>query len=83
MQLESLRQLWEQTLGTPPMPEQFGLWSALHAEGVIRQAILRTARKNIDLNGIPSVEAEARYVNRGSNHSPKVVCGSCRGSKST
>ena len=80
MQLESLRQLWEQTLGTPPMPEQFGLWSALHAEGVIRQAILRTARKNIDLNGIPSVEAVKRraldYWTRSTG--PKAVCGSCR-----
>jgi hypothetical protein len=32
---------------------------------------------------IPSVEAEARHVNRGSNHSPTAICGSCRGSKST
>jgi len=30
MQLDSLRQLWGQTLGTPPMSEQFGLWS-LHS----------------------------------------------------
>ena len=64
MQLEMLRQLWAQTIGPPPMPEQFGLWSALHTEEVIRQAILRTARKNIDLDGTMSPEYKVRFASR-------------------
>lgn len=60
----NLRQLWEQTLGAPPMPEQFGLWSALHTEEVVRQSILRTARKNIELNGTMTQEHKVKFASK-------------------
>lgn len=56
--------LWTTTLGTPPMQEQFGLWSALHTSDVVRQGILRTARKNIELKGTMTPEHKVKFASK-------------------
>lgn len=60
----TMQELWRSTLGCPPMLEQFGLWAALHTEDVIKKAILRTARKNIELGGTMSQEYRVRFASR-------------------
>jgi hypothetical protein len=63
-QEQELRQLWQKTLGTPPMIEQFGLWTALHAESVVRLAILRTARRNLDMKGAMDEAYKVKFASQ-------------------
>jgi hypothetical protein len=60
----TMQELWRSTLGEPPMLEQFGVWAAMHTEDVVRLAILRTARKNISLNGTMSLEYKMRFASK-------------------
>ena len=64
MSNQELSQLWDKTLGTPPMVEQFGLWTALHTEEVVRLGILRTARKSIELDGTMTQEHKVRFASK-------------------
>jgi hypothetical protein len=46
------------------MLEQFGLWSAMHTDSVVRQGILKTARKNIDLGGAMTPEHKVKFASK-------------------
>lgn len=42
--------IWERTLGKTPPAAQFELWAVMHTPEVIRESIVITARKNLQLN---------------------------------
>lgn len=56
--------LWTKMLGTPPMDEQFTLWGEMHTGQVIRQAILKTAAKNMSLGKTMDQGYKVRFASK-------------------
>lgn len=64
MQLADMKELWARTIDTLPADEQFGLWRELHVPEVVKQAILRTARKNLEMNGTMTPDHRVRFASK-------------------
>lgn len=62
--MRELINLWTKTLGTPPADDQFALWAEMHAVEVIRQAILRTAAKNMSLGKTMDQGYKVRFASK-------------------
>jgi hypothetical protein len=62
--MRELIQLWTQTLGTAPSKEQFTVWTALHTPEVVRQAILKTAAKDLSLGRTMSLDYKLRFASK-------------------
>ena len=60
----SLKVLWEKTLGVLPADEQFAIWEELHSPETIRKAILKTAMKNQGMNGQMTPEHRLRFASK-------------------
>src|SRR5690242_753508 len=63
-ELSELKKLWKRMLGAPPADEQFEVWMALHTPEVIRQAILRTAGKNLSLAKTMTADFQIRFASK-------------------
>jgi hypothetical protein len=62
--MHQLTQLWKQLLGEPPTDDQFTLWTALHTPEVVKQAILKTAAKNLSLGKTMSSDYKIRFASK-------------------
>lgn len=62
--MRQLKELWETMLGTPPADEQFTVWTAMHTPEVVRQAILRTAAKNLSLGKTMTLDYKVRFASK-------------------
>jgi hypothetical protein len=62
--MRQLIELWEKLLGAPPVDEQFTVWTALHTAEVVRQAILKTAAKDLSLGRTMSLEYKTRFASK-------------------
>jgi hypothetical protein len=60
----NLKELWEKTLGVSPTDEQFYLWTNLHTLEVVRQAILKTAGKNLQMGKAMTAEHKVRFASK-------------------
>jgi hypothetical protein len=60
----TLKALWEKTLGVSPTDEQFYLWTNLHTLEVVRQAILKTAGKNLQMGKTMTEEHKVRFASK-------------------
>jgi hypothetical protein len=56
--------LWAKTLGELPNDEQFFLWTNLHTLEVVRQAILKTAGKNLQMGKTMTAEHKVRFASK-------------------
>jgi hypothetical protein len=63
-QLNELKTLWKRMLGTPPSDEQFEVWTALHTLEVVRQAIVRTAAKDLSLGKTMTADFKIRFASK-------------------
>ncbi len=61
---DELKTLWAKTLGELPDDEQFYLWTNLHTAEVVRQAILKTAGKNLQLGKTMAAEYKVRFASK-------------------
>jgi hypothetical protein len=61
---DDLKPLWAKTLGELPDDEQFYLWTNLHALEVVRQAILKTAGKNLQMGKTMTAEHKVRFASK-------------------
>ena len=61
---DELKTLWAKTLGELPDDEQFYLWTNLHTAEVVRQAILKTAGKNLQLGKTMAAEHKVRFASK-------------------
>jgi hypothetical protein len=61
---DDLKTLWAKTLGELPDDEQFYLWTNLHALEVVRQAILKTAGKNLQTGKTMTAEHKVRFASK-------------------
>ena len=59
-----LTTLWTRTLGELPTDEQFYLWTNLHTAEVVRQAILKTAGKNLQMGKTMTAEHKVRFASK-------------------
>jgi hypothetical protein len=62
--MRELRTLWERTLGTPPADQQFVIWAESHDADIVRQAILKTATKNLTMGGTMSADHKVRFASK-------------------
>lgn len=62
--MTTLKNLWSSLLGNPPEDEQFTVWSELYTPEVIRQAIVKTAAKNLSLGKTMSLDYKTRFASR-------------------
>ena len=62
--IHSLKMLWAKMLGTPPADDQFGLWAEMHTSEVIREAILKTAAKNMSLGKTMDQGYKVRFASK-------------------
>lgn len=62
--MPELIDLWQQTMGDSPTPEQFAIWTASHSPDVMRRAILKTATKNQTLAGQMTQDHRIRFASR-------------------
>jgi hypothetical protein len=62
--MRELIQLWHRLLGEPPTEDQFTLWTALHTPEVVRQAILKTAAKDLSLGKTMSLDYKIRFASK-------------------
>lgn len=62
--MNSLKILWENTIGESPTKEQFAIWEELHSPEVIRQAILKTGMKNQQMGGTMDSDHRLRYASK-------------------
>jgi hypothetical protein len=60
----SLKMLWAKMLATPPADDQFGLWAEMHTNEVIREAILKTAAKNMSLGKTMDQNYKVRFASK-------------------
>jgi hypothetical protein len=51
-------------LGTPPTEEQFTVWAELHTLEVVKQAILKTAAKDLSLGKTMSLDYKIRFASK-------------------
>ena|ERR1700678_30228 len=61
---DELKTLWAKTLGELPDDEQFYLWTNLHTAEVVRQAILKTAGKNLQIGKTMTAEHKTRFASK-------------------
>ena len=61
---DELKTLWAKTLGELPDDEQFYLWTNLHTLEVVRQAILKTAGKNLQMGKTMTAEHKVRFASK-------------------
>jgi hypothetical protein len=54
--------IWERTIGKAPPAAQFEIWSVMHTPEVIKESILVTARKNLQLGGNMTEEHRGRFA---------------------
>jgi hypothetical protein len=64
MNIVALIDLWTTMLGTPPTDEQFTVWTALHTPEVVRQAILKTAAKDLSLGKTMTFDYKVRFASK-------------------
>jgi hypothetical protein len=64
MTTHGLKALWTSVLGNPPVDEQFNLWLALHTVEVIRQAIIKTAAKNLSQGKTMDGDYKVRFASK-------------------
>ncbi len=62
--MRQLKELWKTGLGSPPPDEQFTVWTALHTPEVVRQAILKTAAKDLSLGKTMSLDYKTRFASK-------------------
>jgi hypothetical protein len=62
--MRQLIELWRGLLGTAPADEQFTVWVALHSPEVVRQAILKTAAKDLSLGRAMSLDYKVRFASK-------------------
>lgn len=62
--MRELKELWEKMLGKPPADDQFTVWMAMHTLDVVRQAILKTAAKNLSLGRTMSPDYKIRFASK-------------------
>ena len=62
--MHELIRLWTKMLGTPPTDDQFTLWGEMHAVEVVRQAILKTAAKNMSLGNTMDQGYKVRFASK-------------------
>ena len=56
--------LWTNLLGTPPSDEQFTVWTAMHTDEVVKQAILKPAAKDMSLGRTMSLDYKVRFASK-------------------
>lgn len=64
MNIADLIDLWTRVLSDPPSEEQFALWTALHTPEVVRQAILKTAAKDLSLGRTMTLDYKVRFASK-------------------
>lgn len=62
--MRELINLWTTMLGTPPAEEQLTVWTALHTPEVVRQAILKTAAKDLSLGKKMTLDYKIRFASK-------------------
>lgn len=62
--MRELINLWSKLLGPPPTEEQFTLWAELHNPEIVRQAILKTAAKDLSLGKTMSPDYKIRFASK-------------------
>jgi hypothetical protein len=62
--MRELMTLWERTLGTPPSEIQFVVWVESYDPEIVRRAILKTAQKNLSVNGTMSENHKIRFASK-------------------
>lgn len=68
MNNNELLNLWRDLLGEPvPSETQFRLWAATHTPDVLREAIIRTATKNLKLSGSMDADYRVKFCSRVAN----------------
>lgn len=64
MTLADYKTLWSSFLGTPPIDQQFNLWLAMHSESTVRHGILKTAEKNLAMQGTMTDDHKVRFASK-------------------
>src|SRR5579872_1436530 len=59
---EDLKELWATLLGNTPSQFQFALWLVKHRPEIVREAIIKTAQKNLEMGGTMSEEHRVRFA---------------------
>jgi hypothetical protein len=67
--MNTLKQIWSQFLGEPPLDSQFSLWLAMHSESTVRHGILKTAEKNMAMSGAMTADHKLRFASKVMNSS--------------
>ena len=62
--LTELIKLWERLIGTAPSPQQFEIWLAQFDFEITKQGILKTAMKNMSLDGLMTAEHRVRFASK-------------------
>jgi hypothetical protein len=62
--MRELITLWERTLGTPPIEQQFIIWVELHPVDIVRRGILKAAAKNQTMGGAMSDDHKVRFASK-------------------
>jgi len=62
--LTELIKLWERLIGTAPSQQQFEIWMAQFDFEITKQGILKTAMKNMSLDGLMTAEHRVRFASK-------------------
>lgn len=60
--IEELMDIWSRVLGNAPQREQFELWAINSSLEVMKESIVATARKNLQLGGSMPQESRVRFA---------------------
>src|SRR5947209_15502195 len=63
-ELTELIKLWERLIGTAPSQQQFEIWMAQFDFEITKQGILKTAMKNMSLDGLMTAEHRVRFASK-------------------
>ena len=64
MTLTDYKKLWSSFLGAPPTDQQFNLWLAMHSQTTVRHGILKTAEKNLAMQGTMTDDHKVRFASK-------------------
>src|SRR2546421_1103307 len=62
--LTELIKLWERLIGTAPSQQQFEIWMAQFDFEITKQGILKTAMKNMSLDGLMTAEHRVQFASK-------------------
>ena len=62
--LTELIKLWARLIGTAPSQQQFEIWMAQFDFEITKRGILKTAMKNMSLDGLMTAEHRVRFASK-------------------